>query len=155
MTTKPGPSGGAAKGPATKSIVRHLPTAGQVLMGLIFFVTGLNGFLNFLPQPSTLPASAVAFAEAMTKTGYLVPLVMGTQLIVAVLLLLNLFVPLALAIIAPIIVNIIAFHVFLEPSGIGSGIVVLVLELYLVWMYRRAYRPMLAMRTTPGSGWQK
>ena len=80
---------------------------------------------------------------------------MGTQLIVAVLLLLNLFVPLALAIIAPIIVNIIAFHVFLEPSGIGSGIVVLVLELYLVWMYRRAYRPMLAMRTTPGSGWQK
>jgi hypothetical protein len=58
-------------------------------------------------------------------------------------------VPLALALIAPVIVNIIAFHLFQEPAGIVPGAVVLVLELYLAWAYRKTYRPMLAMRAKP------
>jgi hypothetical protein len=135
-----------------KSFTRHFPTAGRVLMGFIFFVTGLNGFLNFIPQPSKpLPEGAIAFAGAMVKTGYLFQLAMGTQLLVGTLLLVNRFVPLALALIAPVIVNIIAFHIFLAPSGIIPGLVVLALEIYLAWAYRKAYRPMLAMRTTPGA----
>lgn len=137
----------------TQSLARYLPTAGRVLLGLIFFVTGLNGFLNFLPQPSTpLPAGAVAFAAALQQTGYLFPLLMGTQVIVGALLLSNRFVPLALALIAPIVVNILAFHVFLAPSGIGLAVVVAALEVYLTWAYRQAYRPMLAMRVTPSHG---
>jgi len=80
----------------------------------------------------------------------MLPLVMGTQLLVGVLLLSNRFVPLALALIAPIIVGIITFHVFLAPASIGPGVVTVVLELYLAWAYRKAYRPMLAMRATPG-----
>ena len=74
---------------------------------------------------------------------------MGTQLLVGVLLLLNRFVPLALALIAPIIVGIITFHLFLAPATIGPGIVIVVLEVYLAWAYRNAFRPMLAMRVAP------
>jgi hypothetical protein len=116
----------------------------------MFFVFGLNGFLNFIPQPKTpMPEGAVAFAGALMKTGYMFPLISGTQLLVGVFLLLNRFVPLALTLIAPIIVNIIAFHIFLAPSGSAPGIVVLILELYLAWAYRKTYRPMLAARAKP------
>lgn len=140
-----------ADGRRAGSYARHVPTAGRVLLGLIFCVTGLNGFLNFLPQPSTMPEGANAFAEALMKTGYLFPLLMGTQLIAGVLLLSNRFVPLALALLAPIVVNIVAFHVFLAPSEIPLAVVVLALEVYLAWAYRTAYRPMLAMRATPAA----
>jgi uncharacterized membrane protein YphA (DoxX/SURF4 family) len=135
-----------------KSFARHLPTVARILMGLPFFVSGLNGFLNFLPQPSmTLPPGAVAFAEALVKTGYMMPLIFGTQLIVGALLLANRFVPLALALIAPFLVNALAFHLFLEPSGRPVVLAFLALEIYLAWVYRRAFRPMLAMRVTPGA----
>jgi hypothetical protein len=126
-----------------------LTAAARILMGLLFTVTGLNGFLNFLPQPASMPEGAAAFATAMVKTGYLFHLAMGTQLVAGALLLSNRFVPLALALIAPVIVNIIAFHLFLAPSGIVPGAVALMLELYLAWSYRSAFRPMLAMRAAP------
>jgi uncharacterized membrane protein YphA (DoxX/SURF4 family) len=125
---------------------RHiLPAIARVLMGLIFVFFGLNGFIHFLPQPKETPP----FAEALFKTGYMFPMIMGTQLLVGLLLLLNRFVPLALALIAPVIVNIIAFHIFLAPSGIAPGAVVAVLELYLALAYRKSFRPMLVFRTEP------
>jgi uncharacterized membrane protein YphA (DoxX/SURF4 family) len=129
---------------------RYLPITGRVLMGLLFVVTGVNGFLNFLPQPKTpLPEGAAAFAMALIKTGYLFRLVMATQLVAGVLLLANRFVPLALALIAPVVVNIVAFHLFLAPSGLPLALVVLVLELYLAWVHRAAFRPMLIARARP------
>jgi uncharacterized membrane protein YphA (DoxX/SURF4 family) len=146
--------GGAGAGTAGKSFARYLPTAARILMGLMFFVFGLNGVHNFLPQPKTpMPEGAVAFATALMKTGYMMRLVTGTQLLVGVLLLLNRFVPLALALIAPIIVGIISFHIFLAPATIGPGAVVCILEIYLAWAYRKAFRPMLASRVAPaGAG---
>jgi uncharacterized membrane protein YphA (DoxX/SURF4 family) len=141
-----------ADGGERKSFANYLPTIARILMGLMFFVFGLNGFLNFIPQPKeVMPEGAVAFAGALVKTGYMFSLAMGTQLLVGTLLLLNCFVPLALALIAPIIVGIVTFHIFLAPSGMVMAVVVLVLELYLAWAYRGAFRPMLRMRTTPGA----
>jgi len=87
----------------------------------------------------------------MMKTGYMFRLVAETQVIVGVLLLTNRFVPLALALIAPVVVNIVAFHLFLATSGIGMAAFVLIMEIYLAWSYRHAYCSMLAMRTTPAS----
>src|ERR1041385_8708472 len=126
------------------------PTIARVLLGLMFTVFGLNGFLHFIPEPKTpMPEGAAAFAGALMNTGYMFQLVSGTQLLTGILLLLNRFVPLALALLAPILVGIITFHIFLAPASIGPAIVVVILELYLAWAYREAYRPMLAMRVTP------
>ena len=86
----------------------------------------------------------------MMNTGYLFQLVKGTEVLVGALLLLNRFVPFALALIAPVIVNIVAVHAFLAPSGLGMAIVILGLELYLAWSYRSAFRPMLGARVLPG-----
>jgi uncharacterized membrane protein YphA (DoxX/SURF4 family) len=138
---------GATTGRATRSFTRHLPTVARLLMGLPLIVFGLNGFFNFIPQPTTpLAEGAAAFAGALMKSGYMMQLIGGTQLIVGVLLVLNRFVPLALALFAPFMVNSIAFHVFLEHSGLPMAAVFLALEVYLAWIYRNAYRPMLAMR---------
>jgi len=134
----------------SSAFARYLPPIARVLMGLMFFVFGLNGFLNFIPRPKDpMPEAAMALFQGLMKSGYMMPLIAGTQVIVGALLLSNRFLPLALALIAPVIVNIVAFHVCVQPSGIVMAGVVLVLELYLAWAYRQTYLPMLAMRAKP------
>lgn len=150
MTTDTPPAGAASR--AARPLARHLPTAARLLMGLGFFVFGLNGFLNFIPPPKeAMPEGVAAFAGALQGTGYMFPLIKGTETLVGALLLANRFVPLALALIAPVLVNIVLFHAFLAPSGIAPGLVLLALELYLAWSYRGAFRPMLAARVAPGA----
>jgi uncharacterized membrane protein YphA (DoxX/SURF4 family) len=133
--------------PTTRRIGRHLLTAARIAMGLVFFVFGLNGFLNFIPPPSgPVPAGAMAFGGALMQTGYMFPLIKGTETLVGFLLLSNLFVPLALVLIAPVLVNIVAFHAFLAPDDIALPLVLVVIEIALAWSYRKAYRPLLARR---------
>jgi hypothetical protein len=88
-------------------------------------------------MPSRSPSKAAAFTGALMK-------------IVGTLLLANRFVPLALALLAPFVVNSVAFHAFLERSGLPVAFTVLALLVYLAWSYRKAYRPMLALKTAPG-----
>lgn len=126
------------------------PTLARILLGLIFAVFGTCGLFNLLPPPPpSLPAGAVAFGTALFKTGYLFQLVKGTEAVVGLLLLANRFVPLALTVLAPVVVNIIAFHAFLNPSGLAIPLLALGLHLYLAWVYRSAYRSVLAMRSAP------
>jgi hypothetical protein len=134
----------------SKSITRWLPATARVLLGLLFFVCGLNGFLNFLPRPSTpMPEGAVAFAGSLMQTGYMFALIAGTQFVAGTLLLVNRFVPLGLVLLAPVAVNILAFHLFLAPAGLSMAVIVIALEAYLAWTYRQAYRPVLAIRALP------
>lgn len=131
-------------------ITRYLPVFARILMGLSLFVFGLNGFLNFIPQPETpMPPKVMEFAGALVNSGYMMQLIGLTLLIVGALLLVNRFVPLALALFAPFIVNSVAFHVFLERTGLPMACVFLAFELYLAWVYRAAFRPMLAARVNP------
>ena len=133
-----------------QTAVGFMPRTLGFIMGLIFFVFGLNMLLNFIPQPKDpMPMGAVAFASALIKTGYLYKLTAWTEITCGALLLLNRFVPLALALIAPVVINIMAFHVFLAPSGLVIAILVLALEIYLALAYRRAFSPMLVARFTP------
>lgn len=130
--------------------MKHLPAIARVLLGLMFFVFGLNGFLNFIPPPKDgIPEGAMALSVAMMKSGYLMQLIKGTEVVVGLLLLANRFVPLALVVLAPVIVNIVAFHLFLAPTGLPMLVVIVGLHLYLAWTYRHAYRPLLASRVTP------
>ena len=141
---------GEGEGRASKPFTRHFPAVARILMGLPLVIFGLNGFFNFIPPPTTpLPEGAATFAAALMRSGYMMQLIGGTQLIVGVLLVLNRFVPLALALFAPFIVNSVAFHLCLEHSGLPMAAVFLALELYLAWAYRRTYRPMLALRASP------
>jgi hypothetical protein len=129
----------------------RIPTAiVRILLGLGFLVFGLNGFLNFMPVPEDLPQDVVTVTAGLMLGGYMA-VVAGTEIIVAVLLLTNCFVPLALALLAPIIVGILTFHIAIALATIGPGIVVLLMELYLAWAYRGAFRPMLQARTAPGA----
>ena len=131
-----------------KSVTRFFPAVARVLMGLPFFIIGLNGLLNFLPQPqAAMPAGALAFVGALVQSGYMMQLIAVTQLVVGALLLTNRFVPLALALIAPFFVNSILFHAFLEHSGLVPALVFVAMELYLVKQNWSAYRPMLAARS--------
>jgi hypothetical protein len=137
--------------PSSKRLSRHVPAVARILLGLPFAIFGLNAFLNFIPPPTTpLPEEAMAFAGALMKSGYMMPLIGLTQSIVGVLLVTNRFVPLALALLAPFLVNALAFHVFLERSGLPLTLVFAALELYLAWAYRAAYRPLFAARAVAG-----
>lgn len=133
-----------------KSIQRHVPAALRILLGVIFFVFGLNGFLNFLPQPP-MPSGAGAFLGGLVGSGYMFPLIKGTEVVSGALLLSNRFVPLALTLLAPVIVNIFLFHAVLAPAGIVLPIVIVLVEIALAWYYRAAFRPVLDARAKPAT----
>ncbi len=115
----------------------------RILLGLVFFVFGLNNLLHFLPQP--LPTG-----DALTWIGIMaahrwMTFVGVVMTIAGLLLLVNRFVPLALTLLAPVIVNILLYHALLWPHGVGPAILTLVLELVLVAAYFRSFAPLLAM----------
>lgn len=131
-------------------ITRYFTATVRILMGLALVVFGLNGFLNFIqPPPTPMPEQAMAFAGALAASGYMMQMIAVNLLLVGVLLLINRFVPLALVLFAPFIVNSVAFHIFLERSGLPVACVFLAIELYLAWAYRAAWRPLFTARFDP------
>lgn len=120
-------------------------TAARLTLGAAFFVFGLNGFLHFLPQPTHEGVSA-AFLGGLAASGYFFPLLKGTEVLAGLLLLSNRFVPLALTVLAPIVVNILAFHAFLSP-GIGLPLVLTALGIYLAYTERAAFAPILRAKS--------
>lgn len=131
------------------SITRYVTPCARVLLGLVFFVFGLDGFFHFMPQPNEVPSeTAMAFAMGLMKSGYMFPLIKGTEVAAGALLLANRFVALALVVIAPVIINIFAFHAFLAPSGVVVASALVVLAVYLAWIHRNAYRPLFIARAS-------
>ncbi len=116
----------------------------RYLMGVIFLVFGLNGFLNFIPLP---PPDGVAGQSmgALYASHYLI-LIFGLQVIAGVLLLANRYVPLALAILAPVIVNILCFHALMAPSGLPLALVVAVLWVLTFVEVRSAFAGLFQSR---------
>jgi hypothetical protein len=124
--------------------------AARIVQGGVFVLFGLNGFFHFLTQPP-MPEPALHFAGALAATGYMFPLIKGTEVVAGALLLSNRFVPLSLVLIAPVLVNILAFHAFLAPAGLALPMVLLATELVLAWGYRDAFRPLLRAIASPRS----
>jgi uncharacterized membrane protein YphA (DoxX/SURF4 family) len=120
----------------------------RYFLGTVFLVFGLNGFFNFIPMPS-MPTAATDFLGALVKTGYLMTLVKCTEILCGALLLSGFFVPLALVLLSPVLVNILLFHLFLTPPKDAVGAVVFVAaHLFLIWQYRLAYKPMFVAKAT-------
>jgi uncharacterized membrane protein YphA (DoxX/SURF4 family) len=133
-------------------VLGYFPAVARIALGLIFTVFGLNGFFGFLPQPPLADAGG-AFIGALAATGYMFPLIKGVEVAVGLALLGGRFVPLALTLLAPVTVNIVAFHAFLSP-GLGLPLVVLGLHLYLAYQHRDAYRGLFEARTQPSRALQ-
>jgi putative oxidoreductase len=121
----------------------------RLLLGIIFLVFGLNGFLHFIPMP---PPSGTAgqFLGALFVSHYLVPVFL-LQLIPGLLLLVNRYVPLALTLLAPIIVNIVLFHCLMAPSGLPLASVVTILWIITFIGVRSAFSGILQQRVPPQS----
>ena len=110
----------------------------RVLLGLTFLVFGLNDFFHFIPAVLP-PGDAGVFATLLFTHGWLT--FHGILYVIAgVLLLVGRYVPVGLTILGPIIVNILVFHITLNPQGIGPGIVAAILEVFLIWAYWPAFR---------------
>ncbi|MHC4261163.1 MAG: DoxX family membrane protein [Planctomycetota bacterium] len=111
----------------------------RVLLGLVYFVLGANGFLDFIPKPDGTSASR-ALGDAFDESGYMWSLIEGTEVVGGLLLLTGVATPLGLVVLAPITVNVLLWNLLLDPSGMPIGIAVTLLHLYLGWSYRDDFR---------------
>lgn len=126
--------------------MKTLTTPARLLLGLIFFVFGLNGFLNFIPAPPTMPEAAMGFITGMMSTGYFFPVLKLTETICGLLLLLGLAAPIALVILAPISLHILFFHAFLTPGleNLIMPLVIILAHLLAASRYWHLYKPLFS-----------
>ncbi len=125
--------------------MKILSLVARILLGLLFVVFGLNGFLNFLnmgPMPTGL---AGQFIAALVGSHYFW-VVAGLQIAGGALLLVNRYVPLGLVLLGPVIVNIILYHLFMNPSGIVLPIVVVILWFIVFYAHRQNFTGIFAQR---------
>jgi putative oxidoreductase len=112
----------------------------RALLGLMFVFFGLNGFLNFLPAPP-LTGLPGAFLGALMTSHY-VYLVCAVQVLGGLLLIVNQFLPLGLALLAPVIANIVAYHLTMQRSGAQLAILATILWVFLAWKFRAYFAPL-------------
>jgi putative oxidoreductase len=117
----------------------------RLLLALIFVFFGLNGFVHFLPMTPP-PGLAGQYAGVLYQSHH-IHIVWALQIISGILLLINRYVPLALVILAPIIVNILLFHALMAPSGLPMAFLVLILWLFVAFRVREAFAGLLVQRT--------
>ncbi len=124
--------------------MRTATVIARYLAGVIFLVMGLNGFLNFIPLP---PPGGIAgqFMGALYVSHYLW-VIFAFQVIAGVLLLVNRYVPLAVAILAPVLVNIITFHVLMAPAGLPLAVFVTLLWIVMFIQVRPAFSGLFQSR---------
>ena len=126
--------------------MRIVVLVARILLGLMFTVFGLNGFLLFLPPPPHIPGNAGAFSGAMMASHY-VYLTAGAQVLGGVLLLANQYVPLALVILAAVIVNILTFHITMWPQSlVPFPVLVTILWFIVAWPLRAHFAPLFARK---------
>jgi putative oxidoreductase len=124
--------------------MKSLILISRVLLGLMFLVFGLNGFLNFIPAPPP-SGTAAQFIGAMFGSRFLA-VVFALQIAAGALLLANHFVLAALTILGPVLINIALFHALMAPTNFAPAIAATVLWSFLVYRERAAFLPLLATR---------
>jgi uncharacterized membrane protein YphA (DoxX/SURF4 family) len=116
----------------------------RILLGLIFLVFGLNGFFNFLHAPIP-PGPASQYMTLLGPTIYM-HFVFLVQVVGGVLLLSGQFIPLALILLGPVIINILLFHIALLPAGLPPGLLAAVLWFIIFFGVRRAFAGVFAQK---------
>ena len=115
----------------------------RVLLGLLLISGGINNLLARNPVSNPSPEGDW-FLGVLKQTGYLLQAVAITEILVGVLLLSGYFIPLALTLFAPIVVNILLFHIFLQVAGVETALVAAVLYGYLVYVHRDRFSGVLS-----------
>ncbi|MBS1815272.1 MAG: DoxX family protein [Acidobacteria bacterium] len=118
--------------------MKYAVIAARVILGLMFLVFGLNGLLHFIPNPPMPVNDATTWITIMNDHKY-ATFVSVLQVIGGLLLLVGRYVPIGLVILGPIIVNILLFHFTLMHGGATGGLIALVLEIFLIVVYRQAF----------------
>lgn len=118
--------------------MKIIATIARIILGCVFVIFGLNIFLQFLHPPPPPSGPAGDFVKALFVSHYLY-VVAALQIVGGVLFLAGRFVPLGLTLLGPVIVNILLFHILLNPAGLPMAIVVSVLALIVLWHYRAAF----------------
>ncbi|GAC1643706.1 MAG: hypothetical protein NVS9B15_00340 [Acidobacteriaceae bacterium] len=126
--------------------MKWLVIISRVLLGLLFVVSGMNGFLHFIPAPpmSGLPGQ---FMAALMQSHYIY-FICAVQVIGGALLLIGQFVPLGLTLLAPVIANILVYHLTMQLAGIGPGIVTFILWWVVAYAYWPHFAPLLQQKPT-------
>jgi len=125
----------------------------RIVLALPLLIFGLDGLLGFLPQ-DTYPEhgpQAARFVEAIVGSGYLWQVLKIAEVAVAIALLSGRFVPLALVVLSPIVVNIVGFHLTMEPEGTALALLLVVLLAFLAWAYRASFRPLFKSDAQPST----
>ena len=117
----------------------------RTLLGLLFLFASAAYFLNLI-EPPPMEGPIKIFNEGLAASGYFFTLLKVTELVCAILLLIGRFVPLALVILAPIIVNILMVHIFLDRSGLPVAVFAVLAAVFLAYCYRDAFRPLLTCK---------
>jgi putative oxidoreductase len=127
-----------------RMVMRIASVIARYLAGVIFLVMGLNGFLNFIPLP---PPGGIAgqFMGALYVSHYLW-VIFAFQVVAGLLLLINRYVPLAVAILAPVLVNILTFHALMAPSGLPLALFVTLLWVVIFIEVRPAFSGLFQSR---------
>ncbi len=115
----------------------------RTLIGLLFFFASVAYFLNLVPQPQ-MTGNMKLFTDGLAASGYLMPLVKTIEMLCGIAFVAGRFVPLAVVFIAPIAVNILLVHAFLAPEGLSVAIPIFLGLLFLAYVYRKNYEPLLA-----------
>jgi putative oxidoreductase len=128
------------------SVRTYLPAIVRMLLGALFVFSGANKLVPFMAMPP-MPPPASSLVGALAATGYFFPLLGLTEVVAGALLIAGRFVPLALVLLAPIVVNIAFFHLVLAPDLV-SVVMIVGAQIYLAWVYRDAFSDVLAGQRT-------
>ncbi len=112
------------------------------LLGIMFVVFGLNGFLHFIPEPPPT-GLALQYFSLLLQTHYMV-VVFALQIVGGLILLSTRYIPLGLALLGPVIANILLYHILMDPKGIPPGLVALLLWLIVFYSVRSAFAGIFA-----------
>lgn len=125
--------------------MNYIFTVCRVLLGLIFVVFGLNGFLHFIPSPPPEGIAAQFLGAIVTSHFYVI--VFLTQLAGGLLVLVNRYVPLGLLLLGPVLVNILSFHIFMSPRNLPFALLATALWLIVFFRLRSAFAGVFVQRT--------
>jgi putative oxidoreductase len=121
--------------------VKIVSKIARYLLGLIFLTFGLNGFLHFIPLPPPTGIAGQFLGAIFVSRLYVVLFLL--QIVPALLLLANRYVPLALTILGAIVFNILCIHIFMAPAGLPLALLVTILWFLTAWSVRSALAPIL------------